>query len=350
LGGATSRRWRFRLNLLVTGGAGFIGSHFVKLTLANHPEDSVVVLDKLTYAGNLRNLEDVEQNPRYRFVLGDICDPGVVAETMDGIDAVLNFAAETHVDRSLGDPASFIETDVKGTYTLLDAARKEGVGRFLQVSTDEVYGSINSGSFREDSALSPSSPYSASKAGAEMMVMAYHTTYGMDTIITRGSNNYGPFQYPEKLIPLFITNALDGEVLPLYGDGGNVRDWIHAEDHCRGIDAALRRGKPGEVYNVGGGNERTNKNITFLILRLTGADESLIRRVQDRPGHDLRYSINTDKIRNLGWSPAHRFEDGIASTVAWYRERRDWWEPLKSGEYRAYYQSMYANRLSKASA
>lgn len=338
------------MRLLVTGGAGFIGSHYVKHALSGHPDDSVVVLDKLTYAGNLRNLEHVQDNPRYAFVKGDICDPEIVGTVMTGVDAVINFAAETHVDRSLIEPASFIETDVKGTYTLLEAAKATGVGRFLQVSTDEVYGSIDDGSFSEADRLSPSSPYSASKAGGEMMVMAYHTTYHMDTIITRGSNNYGPFQYPEKLIPLFITNALDDQPLPLYGDGGNVRDWIHAEDHCRAIDLALRKGTPGSIYNIGGGNERTNKEITCLILQLLGKDESLIKRVEDRPGHDRRYSIATDHILSLGWAPVHTFEEGLAATAAWYSERRDWWEPLKSGEYRAYYQSMYAARLSKASS
>ncbi|HEY3268954.1 MAG TPA: dTDP-glucose 4,6-dehydratase [Armatimonadota bacterium] len=336
------------MRLLVTGGAGFIGSHYVRLVLHERPEDSVVVLDKLTYAGNLRNLEDVAQSPRYAFVRGDICDAALVHEVMSGVDAVVNFAAETHVDRSLMEPASFIETDVKGTYTLLEAAKAHGVGRFLQVSTDEVYGSIDEGSFRETDILSPSSPYSASKAGGEMMVMAYHTTYGMDTVITRGSNNYGPYQYPEKLIPLFITNALDGQRLPLYGDGANVRDWIFAPDHCRGIDLALRQGAPGEVYNVGGGNERTNRWITGQILGLLGKDESLITRVADRPGHDRRYSIATEKIRALGWAPEKSFEAGLAETVAWYQTRRDWWEPLKSGEYRAYYQTMYADRLGKA--
>lgn len=335
------------MNLLVTGGAGFIGSHYVKLVLATHPEDSVLVLDKLTYAGNLRNLEDVADHPRYRFVQADICDARAVEQAMTGIDAVLNFAAETHVDRSLMDPASFIETDVKGTYTLLEAARTAGAGRFLQVSTDEVYGSIDTGSFRETDRLAPSSPYAAGKAGGEMMVMAFTTTYGMDTVITRGSNNYGSFQYPEKLIPLFITNALDNQPLPLYGDGANVRDWIHVEDHCRGIDLALRKGRSGAVYNIGGGNERSNRQITGEILRLLGKDETLIQPVADRPGHDRRYSVCSDAIRALGWTPIMRFEEGLKSTVAWYSERRDWWEPLKSGEYRAYYQSMYAERLSR---
>ncbi|HEY3413866.1 MAG TPA: dTDP-glucose 4,6-dehydratase [Armatimonadota bacterium] len=335
------------MKLLVTGGAGFIGSHYVKMALATHPDDSVLVLDKLTYAGNLRNLEAVADNPRYRFLHADICDAEAVEGAMSGIDAVLNFAAETHVDRSLMDPASFIETDVKGTFVLLEAARSAGVQRFLQVSTDEVYGSIESGSFRETDRLAPSSPYSAGKAGGEMMVMAFGTTYGLDTVITRGSNNYGPFQYPEKLIPLFITNALDDQSLPLYGDGANVRDWIHVDDHCRGIDLALRKGLAGAVYNIDGGNERSNREITQQILTHLGKDETLIRRVSDRPGHDRRYSICSDAIRELGWSPAIEFTEGLASTIAWYVERRDWWEPLKSGEYRAYYQSMYAERLNK---
>ena len=338
------------MKLVVTGGAGFIGSHFVRMTLAKYPDDSVVVLDKLTYAGNRRNLEDIQNDPRYRFVRGDIGDPAVVDQVTDGADAIVNFAAETHVDRSLLDPASFIETDIKGVFTLLEAARKKSVGRFLQVSTDEVYGSIEEGSFVETDRLTPSSPYSAGKAGGEMMTMAYHTTHGVDTVITRGSNNYGPYQYPEKLIPLFITNALDALPLPLYGDGGNVRDWIHALDHCRGIDTALRCGKPGAVYNVAGDNERDNRYITEAILRLTGRDDTLIQYVQDRPGHDRRYSIRADRLRELGWEPTRSFDEGLAETVEWYKSRRDWWEPIKSGAYREYYDTMYADRLSEAAA
>ena len=336
------------MHLLITGGAGFIGSHFVRMTLSDYPGDRVTVLDKLTYAGNLRNLEDVADDPRYRFVHGDICDPAAVADAMEGVDAVVNFAAETHVDRSLLDPASFIDTDVKGAYTLLEAVRVKPSVRFLQVSTDEVYGSIESGSFCETDRLSPSSPYSASKAGGEMMAMAYRKTHGVDIVITRGSNNYGPYQYPEKLIPLFITNALDDQPLPLYGDGGNVRDWIHALDHCRGIDTALRKGETGGIYNVAGMNERDNKDITYRILSLLGKDESLIRHVEDRPGHDRRYSITADRLMALGWAPRKSFEEGMAETVAWYRDRRDWWEPLKSGEHRAYYTAMYAKRLAEA--
>lgn len=336
------------MHLLITGGAGFIGSHFVRMTLSDYPGDRVTVLDKLTYAGNLRNLEDVADNPRYRFVHGDICDPTAVADAMEGVDAVVNFAAETHVDRSLLDPASFIDTDVKGAYTLLEAVRQKPSVRFLQVSTDEVYGSIESGSFCETDRLSPSSPYSASKAGGEMMAMAYRKTHSVDIVITRGSNNYGPYQYPEKLIPLFVTNALDDQPLPLYGDGGNVRDWIYVLDHCRGVDTALRKGESGGIYNVAGMNERDNKDITHRILALLDKDESLIRHVEDRPGHDRRYSITADRLLSLGWAPKKSFEEGMAETVGWYRDRRDWWEPLKSGVHRAYYTAMYAKRLAEA--
>lgn len=329
------------MRLLVTGGAGFIGSHYVRHVLHHHPQDTVAVLDKLTYAGNLENLADVADDTRFTFTRGDIADPEAVAAVMDGVDAIVNFAAETHVDRSLMDPASFIETDVRGVYTLLEAARaREGV-RFLQVSTDEVYGSISEGSFTESDALNPSSPYSASKAGGEMMVTAYRTTYGLDTVITRGSNTYGPHQYPEKLIPLFTTNALDGEPLPLYGDGSQVRDWIHVSDHVRAVDLLLREGAPGGVYNVGGGNERTNRWITHQILALTGRDAGLIRHVADRPGHDVRYSVETSRLRALGWAPQVDLADGLRETVEWYRARRDWWEPIKSGEYRAYYAAQY---------
>lgn len=334
------------MKLLVTGGAGFIGSHFVRHTLADHPQDDVLVLDKLTYAGNMRNLEDVRDNPRFRFVHGDIADAVLVADVMPGMDAVVNFAAETHVDRSLLDAAAFIETDVRGTWTLLEAARNAGVPRFLQVSTDEVYGSIAEGAFDETDPLAPSSPYSASKAGGDLMVAAYHTTYGLDTVITRGSNTYGPFQYPEKLIPLFITNALDGLPLPLYGDGGQKRDWLHVTDHCRAIDTALRHGAAGGVYNIGAHCERTNREVTHGILSRLGRGEDLIRHVADRPGHDRRYAVRTERIEALGWSPQIGFEHGLADTVDWYRARRDWWEPLKSGEYQAYYQSMYARRLA----
>lgn len=332
------------MRLLVTGGAGFIGSHFTRRTLAEYPEDSVTVLDKLTYAGNTRNLDDVWEDPRFRFVRGDIADPGIVADVMLETDAVVNFAAESHVDRSLLNAAAFIETDVRGAWTLLDAARRAGVSRFLQVSTDEVYGSITEGEFDEESPLAPSSPYSAAKAGGDLMVHAYHMSHGLDTVITRGSNTYGPFQYPEKLIPLFITNAMDDQPLPLYGDGSQRRDWLFVTDHCRAIDIALRRGAPGGIYNIGAHCERENRDVTREILRLTGKPASLIQPVSDRPGHDKRYAVNTDRIEALGWSPATSFRDGLSQTVEWYGRRRDWWEPLKSGEYQAYYETMYGRR------
>lgn len=330
------------MRLLVTGGCGFIGSAFVRLALARGAE--VVNLDKLTYAGNPANVADVADDEAYRFVHADIADAAAVADAIAGVDVVVNFAAESHVDRSILDPADFIRTDVVGTAVLLDAARTAGVRRFVQVSTDEVYGSIPSGSFRETDPISPSSPYSASKAGGDLQVLAWHRTFGLDAVITRGSNTFGPRQYPEKLIPLFVTNALDGQPLPVYGDGMQVRDWIHVDDHCTGIWAAMEAGEAGEVYNVGGGNERPNMEITRRVLELTGRGESLIRHVEDRPGHDRRYALDTAKLRSLGWAPQSSFEDALAATVAWYAERRDWWEPIKSGEYRRYYEEQYGSR------
>ena len=330
------------MKLLVTGGCGFIGSAFVRIALERGAE--VVNFDKLTYAGNPANVAEVADAPGYSFVQGDIADPVVVAEAIQGCDAVVNFAAESHVDRSILDPSEFIRTDVQGTATLLAAAREAGVGRFVQVSTDEVYGSIDSGSFRETDPLQPSSPYSASKAGGDLQVLAWHHTYGIDAVITRGSNTYGPRQYPEKLIPLFVTNALDGESLPVYGDGMQIRDWIYVTDHCEGIWTALHDGIAGQVYNVGGGNEVPNIEITQRILSLTGADASLIRYVADRLGHDRRYSITTDKLRDLGWAPQVEFDAGLAETVGWYTQRRGWGEPIKSGEYRAYYETQYGAR------
>jgi dTDP-glucose 4,6-dehydratase len=330
------------MRLLVTGGCGFIGSAFVRLALAEGAE--VVNLDKLTYAGNPANVAEVAHEEGYRFVRADIADAAAVAEVVRGVDAIVNFAAESHVDRSILDPADFISTDVVGTAVLLDAARRAGVGRFVQVSTDEVYGSIPHGAFHETDPISPSSPYSASKAGGDLQVLAWHRTFGLDAVITRGSNTFGPRQYPEKLIPLFVTNALDGEPLPVYGDGMQIRDWIHVDDHCAGIWTAMRRGEAGEVYNVGGGNEEPNLAITRRILELTGNDESLIRHVEDRPGHDRRYALDTAKLRALGWAPRRSFEDAIADTVAWYREGREWWEPIKSGEYRRYYEEQYGTR------
>jgi len=329
------------MQILVTGGAGFIGSNFVRHLLRAHEDVEVVNLDKLTYAGNLENLRDVESDPRYTFVRGDICDAGVVRSALAGADAVVNFAAETHVDRSISDPQDFIRTDVLGTHTLLEAVRELGVGRYLQVSTDEVYGSIERGSFREDSVLAPSSPYSASKAGADLLVLAYHGTFATPVLITRSSNNYGPYQYPEKIVPLFVTNALDDEPLPVYGDGRNVRDWLYVEDNCAAIDLVLHKGEPGHVYNVGGGNEVENLDLTRRILDLLGKDHSLVRYVPDRPGHDRRYSVDCAKLQALGWAPRTPFADGLATTVAWYRDHRTWWEPIKSGEFRRYYEQQY---------
>ncbi len=332
------------MRLLVTGGAGFIGSNFVRWILRTHPEDTVVNLDKLTYAGNLANLADVADSPRYRFVHGDICDAKVVREAAEGVDAVVNFAAESHVDRSLMDPDAFLRTDVFGVFTLLEAVRALRIPRLLQVSTDEVYGSLATGSAREDSPLNPSNPYAAAKAGGDLLALAYFKTHRVPVVITRASNTFGPYQYPEKIIPLFITNALDNEPLPLYGDGRNVRDWLYVEDHCAALDLVLRRGGEGEVYNVGGGHELDNLALTRQILRLTGRPESLIRPVADRPGHDRRYALDSSKVRALGWAPRHRFDDALVATVAWYREHEAWWRPIKSGAFRAYYRQQYEHR------
>jgi dTDP-glucose 4,6-dehydratase len=303
--------------------------------------DDVVVLDKLTYAGRRENLEDVE----HEFVHGAIEDPRAVTEAIRGADAVVNFAAETHVDRSIAEPDAFVRTHALGTYVLLESARAARA-RLLQVSTDEVYGSIAEGSFTERSPLQPSSPYSATKAGADLLVSSYCETFGLETLICRGSNNYGPYQYPEKLIPLMILNALHGDPLPVYGDGLNVRNWLYVEDFARGIGHVLEHGAPGEVYNVGGPDESTNIEVVRRIIELTGADESLIEYVTDRPGHDRRYSLGSEKMRALGWEPEVRFAEGIERTVDWYRERRDWWEPIRSGEYRAFYERQYGRALS----
>ena len=330
------------MKLLVTGGCGFIGSAFVRLALGRGAQ--VVNLDKLTYAGNPANVADVADDEAYSFVHADIADADAVAGAIAGVDAVVNFAAESHVDRSILQPGDFIHTDVVGTAVLLEAARTAGVGRFVQVSTDEVYGSILTGAFRETDPISPSSPYSASKAGGDLQVLAWHRTYGLDAIITRGSNTFGPRQYPEKLIPLFVTNALDGLELPVYGDGMQVRDWIYVDDHCEGIWTALTEGTAGEVYNVGGGNEEPNLAITRRILDLTGRDASLVRHVADRLGHDRRYALDTTRLRGLGWEPRSSFEEAIDATVAWYRDNRSWWEPIKSGEYRRYYEEQYGAR------
>ena len=336
------------MKLLVTGGAGFIGANYVQQVLATHPGDEIVTLDLLTYAGNLANLESVLENPRHRFVRGDIADAKVVASAIgDGVDAIVNFAAESHVDRSIADAGAFLATNVAGTQVLLDAARKHGVRRFLQVSTDEVYGSLGpTGLFREDTPIQPNSPYAASKAAADLLVRAAHHTHGLPVVITRCSNNYGPYQFPEKLIPLFVTNALADQPLPLYGDGRQVRDWIHVEDHCRGVDLVLREGRVGEVYNLGGGNERENIAIAALILDALGKPASLVRHVTDRLGHDRRYAIDATKIeRELGWKPRRDFAGGLRDTIAWYRDHRPWWEAIKSGAYLDYYERMYGDRL-----
>jgi dTDP-glucose 4,6-dehydratase len=327
------------VRVLVTGGCGFIGSHFVKRLVARG--DEVVVLDKMTYSGNLANLEAVA----HEFVAGDVADPVAVAGAGDGCDAVVNLAAETHVDRSIISAGDFVRTDVLGTQVLLEWARGAGV-RLVQVSTDEVYGDVPPGvSSTEEDALRPSSPYAASKAGADLLLLAYVRTYGLDALITRGSNTYGPFQYPEKLIPLMVTNALAGEPLPVYGDGRQTRDWLHVDDHCAAVELILEEGRDGEVYNVGGGHELENIEVVRRIVSLTGADPALVRRVDDRPGHDRRYSLDSSKIATLGWMPARGFDEGLAETVAWYRARRDWWEPIKAGAYRDYYEMQYGDRL-----
>jgi dTDP-glucose 4,6-dehydratase len=332
------------VRLLVTGGAGFIGSNFIRHVLRAHPEDSVVNLDKLTYAGNLQNVADVADDPRYRFVHGDICDGKLVRDVARGVDAVVNFAACSHVDRSLVEPEEFLRTDVFGVFTLLEAVRELGISRFVQISTDEVYGSLATGSAREDDPLRPSNPYSAAKAGADLLALAYWRTHRLPVVITRSSNNFGPYQHPEKVIPLFITNALDDQPLPLYGDGRNVRDWLYVLDNCEAIDLVLRQGAAGETYNVGGGHELENIAVTREILRLTGKPATLVKPVTDRPGHDRRYSLDATKVCRLGWTPRHRFLDGLTATVGWYREHEAWWRPLKSGAFATYYQQQYGSR------
>lgn len=333
--------------ILVTGGCGFIGSNFVRYMLRNH-DYKIINVDKLTYAGNLENLSDTSDHPNYEFVRGDIADRAVIEGLASkGIDAIINIAAESHVDRSIEDPRLFIETNVLGTQVLLEAARKYGILRFIQISTDEVYGSLGPrGSFKEASPLAPNSPYSASKTAADLLVRAYYKTYGLAAIITRCSNNYGSYQFPEKLIPLMITNALEDKPLPVYGDGMNVRDWIYVEDHCRAIDLIMHRGKEGEVYNIGANNELPNIEIVKIILKRLNKPESLIKFVEDRPGHDLRYAIDSGKLRDeLGWDIAYPFEEGIDLTIRWYVEHQDWWEKIKTGEYLNYYEKIYGHRL-----
>ncbi len=332
------------MRLLVTGAAGFIGSTYVRLVLDSRPGDEVVVLDKLTYAGRRENLAEVED--RIVFHEGAIEDRSAAREAMEGCDAVVNFAAESHVDRSIADQDVFARAHVIGTSVLLDLARELGVARYLQVSTDEVYGSIEEGSFTESSPLDPSSPYSATKAAGDLLVSAHVQTYGVEAVICRGSNNYGPRQYPEKLIPLCVLNALAGDRLPVYGDGRQVRNWLYAPDFCRAIDLVLREGRAGEVYNVGGPDETENLEVVHRIVELTGAELDLIEFVTDRPGHDRRYSLSSEKVRALGWEPRVRFAEGLASTVEWYQENRPWWEPIRSGEYRAYYERQYGRALA----
>jgi dTDP-glucose 4,6-dehydratase len=331
------------MRLLVAGGAGFIGSTFVRLRL-RESDDRVVVLDKLTYAGREENLQDVRDDERLRFLRGAIEDPDAVGEAIADCDAVVNFAAETHVDRSIAAADDFLTTNARGTWVLLEAARERGL-RFVQVSTDEVYGSIESGSFTESSPLQPSSPYSATKAGADLLVASYFHTHGLPALICRGSNNYGPYQHPEKLIPLMVLNALAGDPLPVYGDGLNVRNWLFAEDFSRAIAQVLASGAPGEAYNVGGPDELPNLEVVKRILALCGRDESLIEFVRDRPGHDRRYSLSSAKVAALGWSPRARFEEGLECTVAWYRDNEWWWQPIRSGAYRDYYERQYGRRL-----
>ena len=332
--------------LLVTGGAGFIGSNFIRYMLAKY-DYRVINLDKLTYAGNLDNLRDVEGGPRYRFVRGDICDSAVVTELMAEADTVINFAAESHVDRSIEDPGVFIQTMIYGMFVLLEAARNASIDRFLHISTDEVYGhSLGDQRFTEDDPFKPRSPYAAAKAGGELQCHAFKETYGLPIFIARPANNIGPYQYPEKAVPLFVTNALDDEPLPLYGEGLQVRDRLYVDDHCAALDLLLHEGQVGEVYNISAGNERTNIDVAETILEMLEKPKSLIRFVEDRPGHDQRYAMSSKKLEALGWSPQHDFEAAMEKTVAWYRDNRDWWRKIKSGEYREYYDRMYGQRLA----
>lgn len=336
---------------MVTGGAGFIGSNFIHHILSEYPDYKIVNLDKLTYAGNLDNLSDIQKNKNYTFVKGDIADQLLVEENLacrtgsEKIDTIVNFAAETHVDRSIYDPKVFVQTNVIGTQVLMDTAMKYGISKFIQISTDEVYGSVEEGEFLEESNLAPNSPYSASKASADLLCRSYFKTFGLPVIVTRSCNNFGPYQFPEKLMPLFISNALSDKELPLYGDGLNVRDWIYVEDNCRAIDLIMHQGKVGEIYNISANNEKTNLEITKLILMKLGKPESLIQFVKDRPAHDRRYALNSSKLReNLGWKPKYGFKQGIDKTVDWYLDNQSWWEKVKSKEYLEYYQKHYQDR------
>ncbi|MFQ5752788.1 MAG: dTDP-glucose 4,6-dehydratase [bacterium] len=330
---------------LVTGGAGFIGSNYIRYMLNKYKDVEIINLDKLTYAGNLDNLKDVADNSRYKFIKGDICNETLVNEIMPEVDVVVNFAAESHVDRSIGAPDDFIKTDILGAFILLEAARRNQIERFIQISTDEVYGSTEKGSFKETDPLMPSSPYSASKAGADRLAYSYFVTYKLPVQITRCSNNFGPYHYPEKLIPLFVTNALDDKPLPIYGDGKNVRDWIYVEDHCDAIDFIFNHGKIGETYNIGGGNEKTNLEITEYILSKLEKPRSLMSFITDRMGHDRRYSLDCTKLRELGWKPEQEFEEAMDKTIQWFIANRWWWEKLKSGEYLEFYKNHYKINL-----
>jgi len=335
------------IDVLVTGGAGFIGSNFVRHALGAHADWRITTLDKLTYAGRTETLADVMDHPRHAFVLGDIGDAAVAAPLVERAEIVVHFAAETHVDRSIHGAGDFIRTDVLGTFVLLEAARRAPrLERFVQISTDEVYGSVPTGASRETDELKPRNPYSASKAGADRLAYSYFATYGLPVIVTRASNNYGPFQFPEKVIPLFVTNAIDEIPLPLYGDGKNIRDWLHVEDHCRALDLLIEKGTNGEVYNVGGGNEVANVDLTHMILDLVGRPRTLIRPVQDRPGHDRRYSLDTSKARSLGWTPREDFAEGLRRTVEWYRANEWWWRPIKEQdpEFKAFHDAQYGRR------
>lgn len=330
------------MRIVVTGGAGFIGSHFIRYILKRYPSDHILNIDKLTYAGNLENLKEVENNPRYAFLKEDICNRGAIEEAISGYDVIINFAAESHVDRSINTPEIFLKTDIMGTFNLLEIAREKGIKRYIQISTDEVYGSAGEGErFSEKSPLNPSSPYSASKAAADLLVLSYYRTYKLPVMIVRSTNNYGPNQYPEKFIPLFITNALEDKPLPLYGDGKNVRDWLFVLDNCKGIDIILHKGKEGEIYNIAGENERENIFIAKKILEYLGKPFSLIKFVKDRPGHDRRYSISCEKVKELGWSPEVSLEEGLSLTVDWYKNNQDWWKKIKSGEFLEYYRKQY---------
>ncbi len=338
------------MKLLVTGGAGFIGSNFILYWMKNHPEDEIINLDKLTYAGNLENLETVSENPNYTFIKGDIIDPEIVEQAMKGVDTVVHFAAETHVDRSITGPAEFVRTNVLGTQVLLDATKKEGVKRFHFVSTDEVFGSLELGSkekFSEQTNYDPHSPYAASKAASDHLVRAYFDTYGLPITISNCTNNFGPYHFPEKLIPLAITNLLDGKKVPVYGDGLNVRDWLYVDDHCRAIELILQKGKEGETYGIGSQLEKeyNNLEVVKLLLQIVGKGEDQIEYVSDRPGHDRRYAIDWSKIhRELGWSPQYSFEEYLEKTVEWYKTHREWWEKIKSGEYKEYYEKQYGGK------